>query len=181
MDFPPLHTWIPGSHRPLVIAGPCSAETETQVLQTAHALSRLPGVKVFRAGIWKPRTRPGLFEGVGTAGLVWMKRVKEETGLLTTVEVARPGHVEEALAHGIDVLWIGARTVVNPFSMQELAESLAGVDIPVMVKNPVNPDLKLWMGAIERLQKNGITRLAAIHRGFYQSEKPQCSVMGDPH
>ncbi len=173
MDFPPLHTWIPGSHRPLVIAGPCSAETETQVLQTAHALAQQPGVKVFRAGIWKPRTRPGLFEGVGTAGLVWMKRVKEETGLLTTVEVARPGHVEEALAHGIDILWIGARTVVNPFSMQELAESLAGVDIPVMVKNPVNPDLKLWMGAIERLQKNGITRLAAIHRGFYQSEKTQ--------
>lgn len=171
MEFPPISTWIPCDKRPLVIAGPCSAETETQVMQTALALSRIPCVKVFRAGIWKPRTRPGTFEGVGSAGLSWMMRVKRETGLLTTVEVANPGHVEQALAHGIDILWIGARTVVNPFSMQELAESLSGVDVPVMVKNPVNPDLSLWIGAIERLQKNGIHRIAAVHRGFYQFEK----------
>ncbi len=142
-------------------------------MQTARALAQIPAVKVFRAGIWKPRTRPGQFEGVGTAGLVWLRQVKEETGLLTTVEVAKPSHVTEALNHGIDILWIGARTVVNPFSMQELAEALAGTDIPVMVKNPVNPDLKLWMGAIERLFKTGITRIAAVHRGFYQAEKTQ--------
>lgn len=171
MDFPALSTWIPGSTRPLVIAGPCSAETEEQVLQTAHALKEFPQVKVLRAGIWKPRTRPGSFEGVGTEGLKWMKRAKDETGLLTTVEVASPYHVVEALKHGIDILWIGARTVVNPFSMQELSESLTGIDIPVLVKNPVNPDLKLWIGAIERLQKNGIRRIAAIHRGFHQFEK----------
>ncbi len=171
MDFPALSTWIPGSTKPLVIAGPCSAESEEQVLQTAHALKGFPQVKVLRAGIWKPRTRPGSFEGVGTEGLRWMKRAKEETGLLTTVEVASPLHVEEALNYGIDILWIGARTVVNPFSMQELSESLTGIDIPVLVKNPVNPDLKLWIGAIERLQKNGIRRIAAIHRGFHQFEK----------
>lgn len=170
MDFHPLRSWIHGCDRPLVIAGPCSAETEEQVLKTAHALSEVPQVKVFRAGIWKPRTRPGSFEGVGSPGLAWMKRVKEETGLLTTIEVAKPHHVEEALLHGIDILWIGARTVVNPFSMEELAESLKGIDIPVLVKNPVNPDLKLWIGAIERLYKNGINRLAAVHRGFYQFE-----------
>jgi chorismate mutase len=142
-------------------------------MQTAHALKEIPQVKVFRAGIWKPRTRPGSFEGVGAAGLSWLMRVKKETGLLTTVEVAKPDHVEQALAHGIDILWIGARTVVNPFSVQELAESLAGVDIPVMIKNPVNPDLSLWIGAIERIYKNGIRNIAAIHRGFYQFEKTQ--------
>lgn len=173
MDFPSIHTWIPSGGRPLVIAGPCSAESETQVMQTAHALKEIEQVRVFRAGIWKPRTRPGSFEGVGAAGLAWMMRVKKETGLLTTVEVANPNHVEQALAHGIDILWIGARTVVNPFSVQELAESLAGVDIPVMVKNPVNPDLSLWIGAIERFYKNGIRNIAAVHRGFYQFEKTQ--------
>ncbi len=173
MDFQPLPSWIPGCTKPLVIAGPCSAESEEQVLQTAHAVKEIPQVKVFRAGIWKPRTRPGSFEGVGTTGLSWLQRVKAETGLLTTVEVAKPHHVEEAMKYGIDILWIGARTVVNPFSMQELSESLSGVDIPVMVKNPVNPDLKLWIGAIERLYKNGIQRMAAIHRGFYQYEKTQ--------
>jgi len=173
MDFPSIHTWIPSGGRPLVIAGPCSAESEAQVMQTAYALKEIPQVKVFRAGIWKPRTRPGSFEGVGAAGLSWMMRVKKETGLLTTVEVAKPDHVEQALAHGIDILWIGARTVVNPFSVQELAESLAGVDIPVMIKNPVNPDLSLWIGAIERFYKNGIRNIAAIHRGFYQFEKTQ--------
>ncbi|NTW24633.1 MAG: 3-deoxy-7-phosphoheptulonate synthase, partial [Lentimicrobium sp.] len=173
MDFQPLPSWIPGSIKPLVIAGPCSAESEEQVLRTAHAVKGIAQVKVFRAGIWKPRTRPGSFEGVGAEGLTWLQRVKTETGLLTTVEVAKPHHVEEALKHGIDILWIGARTVVNPFSMQELSESLTGVDIPVMIKNPVNPDLKLWIGAIERLYKNGIHRIAAIHRGFYQYEKTQ--------
>lgn len=171
MDFPSIFTWIPSGGRPLVIAGPCSAESEAQVMQTAHALKEISRVKVFRAGIWKPRTRPGSFEGVGTAGLSWLMRVKKETGLLTTVEVASPQHVEQALAHGIDILWIGARTVVNPFSVQELAESLSGVDIPVMIKNPLNPDLSLWIGAIERFYKNGITKLAAVHRGFYQFEK----------
>ena len=173
MNFPPIHTWIPAGERPLVIAGPCSAESEEQVMQTARALAEIPQVKVFRAGIWKPRTRPGSFEGIGVEGLQWLMRVKEETGLLTTVEVANPQHVEQALAHQIDILWIGARTVVNPFSIQELAESLAGVDIPVMVKNPLNPDLSLWIGAIERFYKNGINRMAAVHRGFYQFEKTQ--------
>lgn len=173
MNFPPIQTWIPTGERPLVIAGPCSAESEEQVMQTAHALAKIPQVKVFRAGIWKPRTRPGSFEGIGIEGLKWMMRVKAETGLLTTVEVANPLHVEHALAHNIDILWIGARTVVNPFSVQELAESLSGVDIPVMVKNPLNPDISLWMGAIERFYKNGINRMAAVHRGFYQFEKTQ--------
>jgi chorismate mutase len=171
MDFAPLSGWIPAYTRPLVIAGPCSAETEEQVMTTARALTAIPEVKVFRAGLWKPRTRPGSFEGVGVEGLRWMKRVKEETRLLTTVEVARPHHVEEALKSGIDILWIGARTVVNPFSMQELSEALSGVDVPVLVKNPVHADLKLWIGAIERLHKNGIHRLAAVHRGFHQFGK----------
>jgi len=151
---------------PLVIAGPCSAETEEQVLATARGLQALGRVDLFRAGIWKPRTKPGGFEGVGTIGLPWLQRVKEETGLPTTIEVATPRHVEEALAHGIDVLWIGARTTVNPFAVQELADALAGTGVPVMVKNPVNPDVALWAGALERLERAGITDLAAIHRGF---------------
>jgi chorismate mutase len=127
----------------------------------------IPQVKIFRAGIWKPRTRPGLFEGVGESGLPWLQRVKTETGLLTAVEVANPRHIQSALKYGIDILWIGARTVVNPFSMQEIASCLKGVDIPVMIKNPVNPDLNLWIGAIERLSESGITKMAAVHRGFY--------------
>jgi len=171
MDFLPLPAWIPGISRPLVIAGPCSAETEEQVMETALLLAEIPEVKVFRSGIWKPRTRPGSFEGVGETGLQWLSRVKSETGLMTTVEVATPAHVELALKYGIDILWVGARTVVNPFSVKELSESLAGVEIPVMVKNPVNPDLKLWIGAIERLYKSGINRMAAVHRGFAQFEK----------
>jgi chorismate mutase len=151
--------------RPMLIAGPCSAETEAQVLQTARELSA-QGIDLFRAGIWKPRTRPGEFEGVGTPGLAWLRRVKEETGLKTTTEVANTQHVLEALKYGIDVLWIGARTTVNPFSVQEVADAVAGVDIPVIIKNPVNPDLKLWIGAIERIYKAGITRIAVVHRGF---------------
>ena len=171
MKFTPLAEWMPVHERPLVIAGPCSAETREQVLATARGLAALPQVKVFRAGVWKPRTRPGSFEGVGVEGLKWMQEVKQETGLFTTVEVASPKHVEEALKYGIDILWIGARTVVNPFSMQDLGESLSGVNVPVMIKNPVNPDLKLWIGAIERVLKSGIHRIAAIHRGFYQYDK----------
>lgn len=151
--------------RPFIIAGPCSAETEEQVLETARGLAP-QGIDLFRAGIWKPRTRPGEFEGVGTIGLGWLKKVKEETGLKVTTEVANTQHVFEALKYGIDVLWLGARTTVNPFSVQEVADALKGIDIPVLVKNPVNPDLKLWIGAIERIYKAGITRIAAIHRGF---------------
>ena len=151
--------------RPLLIAGPCSAETEEQVLSTAHSLAR-HGVQIFRAGIWKPRTKPGGFEGVGAEGFAWMRRVKEETGMFTATEVATHAHVEAALEGGIDLLWIGARTAANPFAMQEIADSLKGVDIPVLVKNPVSPDLELWIGALERIYNAGIRRLGAIHRGF---------------
>ncbi len=151
--------------RPILIAGPCSAETEEQVLQTAHALKR-QGIDLFRAGIWKPRTRPGAFEGIGTQGLKWLKLAKIETGIPVTTEVANAQHVYECLKFGIDVLWIGARTTVNPFSVQEIADALEGTDIPVLVKNPVNPDYKLWVGALERLHKAGLRRIAAVHRGF---------------
>ena len=151
--------------RPVVIAGPCSAETEEQVMQTAHALAA-QNIDLFRAGIWKPRTRPGSFEGVGTKGLAWLRRVKEETGLKVTTEAANTQHVFEALKHGVDVLWLGARTTVNPFSVQEVADALQGTDIPVLIKNPINPDLGLWVGAIERIYKAGITKIGVIHRGF---------------
>ncbi|AYA37134.1 3-deoxy-7-phosphoheptulonate synthase [Hymenobacter oligotrophus] len=151
--------------QPLLLAGPCSAETEEQVMATARGLQGL-GVDLFRAGIWKPRTRPGSFEGIGAVGLKWLQRVKQEAGLAVTVEVATPRHVEECLAHGVDVVWIGARTTVNPFAVQELAEALGGTGVPVMVKNPVNPDLALWAGALERLDRAGVRDLAAIHRGF---------------
>lgn len=156
--------------RPLVIAGPCSAETEEQVLETARSLSA-KGIKIFRAGIWKPRTKPGGFEGIGIKGLAWMKKVKEETGMYIATEVATKDHVFEALKAGIDLLWIGARTTVNPFAVQEIADALKGVDIPVLIKNPVNPDLELWIGAFERLYGAGIQRLAAIHRGFSSYDK----------
>lgn len=167
--------------RPVIIAGPCSAETEEQVLGIAHQLKDQE-IDLFRAGIWKPRTRPNSFEGVGSVGLKWLRRVKEETGLKTTTEVANKTHVEEALYHGIDTLWIGARTTVNPFSVQEIADALKGVDIPVMIKNPINPDLSLWMGGIERIMKAGITQVAAIHRGFasygekYYRNKPMWQI-----
>jgi chorismate mutase len=166
LDILPLKSWLPTEALPLVIAGPCSAETEEQVLLTARELAKIPQVKVFRAGIWKPRTRPNSFEGVGKKGLKWLKRVKQETGLLTTVEVANPVHVAEALDHGVDILWIGARTVVNPFSVQEISTALQGIDIPVMVKNPLNPDIKIWIGALERFNQAGIKKLVAVHRGF---------------
>ncbi len=152
--------------RPLIISGPCSAETEAQVLQTAKELASTGKVDVLRAGIWKPRTKPGLFEGIGEVGLEWLSIAKNETGLPTTVEVATAQHVEQALKHGVDILWIGARTTVNPFSVQEVADALKGVNIPVLVKNPINPDLELWSGAIERLQKVGLQNIGMIHRGF---------------
>ncbi len=161
----PFEGWNVDGARPLVIAGPCSAETETQVLETARRL-KSTSTQIFRAGIWKPRTRPNAFEGVGVKGLKWLKQVKEETGLLTTTEVANAQHTYEALKYGVDMLWIGARTTVNPFTIQEIADALSGVDIPVFVKNPVNPDVDLWIGSIERLQKAGISRVAAVHRGF---------------
>ena len=170
LDLSPLA--LPGvdSTRPIVIAGPCSAETEEQVLTTARQLFK-NGIKIFRAGIWKPRTKPGGFEGVGEVGLPWLAHVKEELGMLTSTEVATPAHVEAALQHGIDLLWIGARTVVNPFAMQELADALRGTDIPVLVKNPVNPDLELWIGGLQRLNDAGVRRLGAIHRGFSSYDK----------
>ena len=163
---------LPGvdAHRPIVIAGPCSAESEEQVMTTAKALAA-KGIKIFRAGIWKPRTKPGCFEGIGTIGLPWLKRVKEETGMYTTIEVATKDHVFEALKAGIDIHWIGARTTVNPFAVQEIADALKGVDIPVLVKNPVNPDLELWIGAFERLYGAGLKKLGAIHRGFSTYDK----------
>lgn len=151
--------------RPFLIAGPCSAETEEQVMLTAHELAK-QNIDLYRAGIWKPRTRPNCFEGVGTVGLSWLKRVKQETGLKVTTEVANREHVFEALKYGIDVLWIGARTTVSPFAIQEIADALQGTNIPVFIKNPVNPDLALWLGAVERLHKAGLTQLAVIHRGF---------------
>ncbi len=170
LELAPLK--LPGIEpkRPVVIAGPCSAETEDQVMDTATQLCK-KGIKIFRAGIWKPRTKPGGFEGVGTVGLPWLKRVQQELGMLVATEVATPKHVEAALEAGIDLLWVGARTVANPFAMQELADSLRGVDVPVLVKNPVNPDLELWIGALERVNGAGIKRLGVIHRGFSSYDK----------
>jgi chorismate mutase len=165
-EVTPIEAYLPGKVFPRVIAGPCSAETQVQVVETARELARLPSVAAFRCGLWKPRTRPGDFEGVGDAGLEWLQIAKEETGLKTAVEVALPGHVEVCLQAGVDILWIGSRTVVNPFSVSEIAEALKGTDMPVLVKNPVNPDLGLWIGALERMYHQGIRKLAAVHRGF---------------
>lgn len=162
MTFDPVFN---NAQRPILIAGPCSAETEEQVMATASGLMA-ENIHLFRAGIWKPRTRPGAFEGVGVQGLPWLRRVQKEFGLPVCTEVATGQHVYECLKYGIDVFWIGARTTVNPFSVQEVADAMAGTDIPVIVKNPVNPDYKLWVGAIERLYKAGLRRIAAIHRGF---------------
>lgn len=155
---------------PVIIAGPCSAEGEAQVLETAHALKD-KNIDFFRAGIWKPRTRPNSFEGVGKIGLPWLKKVKEETGLKVTTEVAKAEHVYECLKHGIDLLWIGARTTVSPFAVQEIADAMEGVDVPVLIKNPINPDLNLWIGAIERIYNAGIHRVGVIHRGFSLAKK----------
>jgi chorismate mutase len=165
IESSPATLFLKKDNRPFLIAGPCSAETEEQVMATARELVAAD-VDLFRSGIWKPRTRPGAFEGKGSAALPWLKRVKEEAGLRTTIEVASTFQVEKALQFSIDVLWIGARTTANPFSVQELADALKGVDIPVMIKNPINPDLELWIGAIERIQEAGIKHIAAIHRGF---------------
>ena len=156
--------------RPFVIAGPCSAETEEQVMKTAKQLAQ-KGCHMFRAGVWKPRTKPGGFEGHGEPALAWLKQVKEETGMLVATEVATPMHVELALKYGIDILWVGARTSANPFATQALADALKGVDVPVFVKNPVNPDLELWIGALERINGAGIKKLGAIHRGFTSYDK----------
>ena len=152
--------------RPLIISGPCSAETEEQVLQTAQRLADTGKVDALRAGIWKPRTKPGLFEGIGVKGLPWLLQAKKITGLPLAVEVATAKHVEDALQFDVDILWIGARTTVNPFSVQEVADALRGTDVPVLVKNPINPDIELWSGAIERLQKAGVNEIGMIHRGF---------------
>lgn len=153
---------------PVVIAGPCSAESQEQVLATAHALADM-GIKVLRAGLWKPRTHPGGFEGVGSQGLTWLQRVKRETGMLVATEVATPEHVVAALDAGIDIFWIGARTTANPFAVQQLADALHGHDVPVLVKNPMSPDLELWIGAMQRLAAAGLQHIGAIHRGFTPS------------
>jgi len=166
LNILPFNEWCNNGNQPLIISGPCSAETEEQVLKTAKKINATGQVKIFRAGIWKPRTRPHSFEGIGEEALLWLKQVQQETSLKTAVEVANPKHVELALKHGVDILWLGARTVVNPFSVQEIADSLKGVDVPVLVKNPLNPDISLWIGALERINDAGINKMMAIHRGF---------------
>jgi len=178
-------SWLTKEKRPIVIAGPCSAETEEQVLETARRLKKTTKSDIYRAGIWKPRTSPGSFEGVGTKGLPWLQRVKEETGFPITIEVANSKHVELSLEFGIDILWIGARTTVNPFAVQDIADALRGVDIPVLVKNPINPDLALWIGSTERIRKAGVKEVGAIHRGFsnlgekYYRNRPQWQIAID--
>jgi chorismate mutase len=170
LQLEPISSWMK-VNRPVIISGPCSAETEDQMVATAKQIAATGKVHALRAGIWKPRTRPGQYEGAGEEGLKWLIRAKQETGLPVATEVANASHVEACLKAGVDILWVGARTTVNPFSVQEVADALKGVDIPVMVKNPINPDVELWLGAIERLNKAGITKLAAIHRGFSSFEK----------
>lgn len=178
MIIAPLSDWLPTENYPAVIAGPCSAETAEQVMEVATALATEKRVVAMRAGVWKPRTEPGNFEGVGAAALPWLQAAKEKTGLKIAIEVAKPEHIELALKHDIDILWLGARTVVNPFVVAELAEALRGTGVPVMVKNPSAPDLKLWTGTINRLVNVGITKIAAIHRGFSTYEK--IALRNDP-
>jgi len=179
---PKRESWLTKEKRPIVIAGPCSAETEAQVLETARRLKKTGKADIFRSGIWKPRTSPGSFEGVGERGLPWLSLVKKETGFPVTVEVAKASHVDLCLEHDIDILWIGARTTVNPFAVQEIADALTGVDVPVLVKNPINPDLALWNGAVARLRKAGVKEIGAIHRGFsnlgekYYRNRPQWQI-----
>lgn len=169
-DIAPIESWVDNFQKPLIISGPCSAETEEQLLETCTQLKNI-GINIMRAGVWKPRTRPNNFEGIGTEALAWIAAVKKELGVKFSIEVANPQHVEQALKYGIDVLWIGARSTVNPFTVQEIADSLKGVDVPVLVKNPINPDLALWMGALERINGAGITKLGAIHRGFSSQQE----------
>ncbi|MFN8348054.1 MAG: chorismate mutase [Spirosomataceae bacterium] len=171
LEILPMSTWIDTGGKPLVIAGPCSAETEEQVRETVSQIKAEGYANVIRAGVWKPRTRPGSFEGMGEAALPWLVEAKKETGLPIAVEVATPQHIELALKYGIDILWIGARTTVNPFNVQDLADALQGVDVPVLIKNPVNPDLALWIGAFERINRAGIKKLGAIHRGFSNAQE----------
>ena len=179
LNIEPMENWFPKTNDlPLLIAGPCSAETEEQVIETAKLIEKDHRAMVYRAGLWKPRTRPGTFEGVGAEGLPWLKRVKDETRLLVATEVAKAEHVQQAIDAGVDILWIGARTTVNPFSVQEIADALKGHDIPVLVKNPINPDLQLWIGALERISQAGITKLGAIHRGF--SPNSESKYRNDP-
>jgi len=166
MSHKKIEEWGMGLTAPLMIAGPCSVETQQQLRSMVEPMKKLREVQLFRGGVWKPRTRPGNFEGLGNKALQWMVEFREASGIPVTVEIGNALHAEEALKAGIDVLWIGARTTVNPFSVQEIAEALRGTDIPVMVKNPLNPDLQLWLGALERLESAGIRKLAAIHRGF---------------
>ncbi|MDZ7649397.1 MAG: chorismate mutase [Cytophagales bacterium] len=170
LQLEPITSWMKVD-RPVIISGPCSAETEDQMVATAKQIAATGKVHALRAGIWKPRTRPGQYEGAGEEGLKWLMRAKAETGLPVATEVANGAHVEACFKAGVDILWVGARTTVNPFSVQEVADALKGVDIPVMVKNPINPDVELWLGALERLNKAGITKMAAIHRGFSSFEK----------
>lgn len=179
LDVAPLSSWLNDLDGPLIISGPCGAETQEQVLTTASELSKLNRVRVFRSGIWKPRTRPNAFEGAGRPGLQWLQQVKKQFGFLTTVEVANAQHVEEAITNGVDILWIGARTTVNPFSVQEIADVLRGTNIPVMVKNPIHDDLQLWIGALERVNQAGIKKLIAVHRGFYTHD--QRKYRNPPH
>jgi len=171
LNITPIPEWNSELSQPLLIAGPCSAESEIQVMETANALAKEGKVKVFRAGIWKPRSRPGSFEGAGEVGLKWLQKVKRETGLLVTTEVATAMHAQKAIEYGIDMVWVGARTTANPFSVDQLVAVLKDANIPVLVKNPVTPDLELWIGAIERFYRAGITKLAAVHRGFYPYER----------
>ena len=166
LDIRPIKSWLPNLNNPLVISGPCSLETEEQTMETAMQLAKDPRVFVFRGGVWKPRTRPGSFEGVGSVGLKWLQQVKKETGLPVGTEVANAQHTEEALKAGLDVIWIGARSTASPFVVQEIADVVKGSDAVVMVKNPVNPDVQLWIGALERLNQAGIKNLVGIHRGF---------------
>lgn len=166
LDIRPVTAWLPQLDNPLLVAGPCSLETEEQTMDTAHQLVKDKRVFAFRGGVWKPRTRPGSFEGIGSIGLKWLQQVKKETGLLVGTEVANAQHTEEALNAGLDVLWIGARSTASPFVVQEIADVVKGTDAVVMVKNPVNPDVQLWVGALERLNQAGIKNLVAIHRGF---------------
>ena len=173
LEINAIDDWLKQGDSRVLIAGPCSAESEEQLLLTASAIATNFPHNIFRAGVWKPRTRPGTFEGVGQKGLAWLKAVKQQTGMRVATEVANAKHVEAALNAGIDFLWIGARTSVNPFFVQEIADALQGVDVPVLVKNPLHPDLQLWLGALERIQRAGIKKLAAVHRGFFTYEKTE--------